>query len=250
MTEDNIEKMIRTFNAIKELGYIRSHRSGNTGIGKTFEDACKIKENNIDAPDLHEFEIKSKRELATNKVTLFTKAPTMPKGANAMLKNNYGTPDENFEDIQVLHASTYHRDFYPHKGGYEFKLECDDKEERIYLLIKETKTNRIVSREVYWSYTVLRGVIEKKLQNLAFISAKTRRIDGHEEFHYTDMTLYSRTNFDRFLELVKSEDGLMFDLRIGAYKSGRQYGKPHDHGSGFRAKVSQIDSLYDYKIII
>jgi hypothetical protein len=29
---------------------------------------------------------------------------------------------------------------------------------------------------------------------------------------------------------------VMFDFRIGAYKSGKMIGKPHDHGSGFRIK--------------
>lgn len=32
--------------------------------------------------------------------------------------------------------------------------------------------------------------------------------------------------------------------RIGSYKSGRNIGKPHDHGSGFRIKEYNICKLY------
>ena len=32
---------------IKKMGFVETHRSGNTGIGKTLEDLLKIKENNF-----------------------------------------------------------------------------------------------------------------------------------------------------------------------------------------------------------
>jgi hypothetical protein len=36
----------------------------------------------------------------------------------------------------------------------------------------------------------------------------------------------------------------MYDIRIGSYSSGKNYGKPHDHGSGFRIKEHNIIKLY------
>lgn len=47
------------------------------------------------------------------------------------------------------------------------------------------------------------------------------------------------------------DDGkLMVDIRIGSYKSGKNKGKPHDHGTGFRIKPVDLDSLYEEKIEI
>ena len=37
----------------------------------------------------------------------------------------------------------------------------------------------------------------------------------------------------------------MFDIRIGVHKTGSSYGRPHDHGSGFRVKKEKIIELYD-----
>ena len=42
---------------IKELGYIASHRTGDTGIGKTLEDLLEISENNIAGPDFEIYEL-------------------------------------------------------------------------------------------------------------------------------------------------------------------------------------------------
>ena len=41
------------------------------------------------------------------------------------------------------------------------------------------------------------------------------------------------------------EEGLiMYDVRIGAYKTGIKKGKTHDHGSGFRIKRENMHILY------
>ena len=42
-----LDEFIRKFNEIKNMGWIRTHRAGNTGVGKTLEDLLGIDENNI-----------------------------------------------------------------------------------------------------------------------------------------------------------------------------------------------------------
>ena len=41
------------------------------------------------------------------------------------------------------------------------------------------------------------------------------------------------------------EGVIMYDIRIGSYSSGRNYGKAHDHGSGFRILEKNIHLLYE-----
>lgn len=50
---------------IKKLGYVKSMRSGPTGIGYTLETLLEIRENNISTPDLGEIELKAQREKHT-----------------------------------------------------------------------------------------------------------------------------------------------------------------------------------------
>ena len=56
-----IEDFIREYRKIVAMGWIRTHRAGPTGIGKTLEDLLGIPENNYDEPDFGEYELKSCR---------------------------------------------------------------------------------------------------------------------------------------------------------------------------------------------
>lgn len=100
---NNREKIIAAFQDIKRRGFIPSHRTHDTGIGKTFEDLIGIIENNERRPDLNGYEIKTKRETSTSYSTLFTKSPSYPKRANAYLRNRYG---EDYEEFPGLKKST------------------------------------------------------------------------------------------------------------------------------------------------
>jgi hypothetical protein len=171
------EKFKEAYQNVKQLGFIESRRDRDTGIGKTLEDIMSIPENNIDAPDLHGIEIKSQRALSSSYVTLFTKAPTSPRAVNTRLRLNYGTFDQEFKDIKVLHVSIFGDRFVEHSGGYSFKLDVDDIQQKVFLTIKHTESSCMVEQSIYWSYEVLRNIINNKLQYLAFIKAVTQRRD-------------------------------------------------------------------------
>ncbi|STZ08097.1 Uncharacterised protein [Moraxella caprae] len=236
----NLELFIADFHRVKNLGFSPSRRSNSTGIGKTFEDLIGVAENNLREADLHGFEIKSQRNLSESYVTLFTKSPTMPKGANTYLRENYGSPDSCYPDIKVLHTSIFCGRFNTHVSGASFSLEIDYTNERLYILVD---CNGRIDRSVYYSFEQLRRAIQK-IENLAFVRAETQRIDDIEHFHFTQATIFSSfISFENFLLLL---DGgvIMYDVRVGAYKTGNKKGKTHDHGSGFRIKRENMARLY------
>lgn len=72
-------EFLKRLRKVKSKGYVKTHRSGPTGIGKTIEDLLGVKENNAPGPDGRRIELKSKRKNASNMVTLFTKSPLPPK---------------------------------------------------------------------------------------------------------------------------------------------------------------------------
>ena len=47
----NFRELIKKLKSIKEMGYVKTHRTGNTGIGKTLEDLLEITENNVPGPN-------------------------------------------------------------------------------------------------------------------------------------------------------------------------------------------------------
>ena len=240
----NIERFKKDFIKVKNMGAIKSNRIGHTGIGKTLEDALSIVENNHEAPDLHGIEVKSQRNLTNSYLTLFTKAPTWPKRINSELRIKYGTPDREYTDVKVLHASIFSQRFTDHHSGYSFKLVCNSQSEKIYLIVKNTKTNEILENNIYWTYEVIKNIFNNKLKHLAFISAETHKSNNVEYFRFDRCKLYMYSNFNNFIKQLE-KGNIMFDLRIGAYKTGHKKGKTHDHGSGFRIKRDNISNLFN-----
>jgi len=249
---ENTENFIRAFEHVRSLGRVKTNRKGNTGIGKTLEDIIGVEENNLDAPDLHGYEIKSQRNLSSSYVTLFTKAPTNPKKVNNTLRLQYGSYDEHFPDIRVLHTSVFASRWNSHKSGYSYKLEVENAKEQLCLKIKEASTDRIVEDNIYWDFSTLNKIFNEKLQNLAFIQAHNETINGDEYFTFQKCTLFHGISLESFLNQTINGN-IMFDIRIGAYKNinkPKTYGKTHDHGSGFRIRREKLSQLFDKVIEI
>ena len=160
----------KDFSVIKSKGFIESHRTHNTGIGKTFEDVIGIVENNSSLADYQGIlEIKSKRDLSKSMLTLFTKSPSNPKGANSYLREVYGHPDKN--NMKILHTTISATKFNTFFSKIGFKLEVDEKAEKIFILVKNLTTNKIIDNSIYYTFADLKQIIETKCEHIAFINA-------------------------------------------------------------------------------
>ncbi|ART93594.1 MvaI/BcnI restriction endonuclease family protein [Zymomonas mobilis] len=241
---DNLDKFITAFKNVREMGFVASRRKHNTGIGKTLEDIIGVVENNKSEADLHGVEIKSQRHLTSSLVTLFTKAPNFPVSANRILKDNYGYPDDEYPDINVLHTSIFCEKFsINQKSGYRFSLRVDRINQKLHIDVYDLNNN-LINNDIYYTFYTLEKCL-KKINILAYISAENRLINGCEEFFFKNAKIfYGLKEFDIFLNEIENRN-IMYDIRLGAYKSGKNYGKPHDHGSGFRIKRDNIKSLYN-----
>jgi hypothetical protein len=237
------ELIIREFNRIKNLGYVKSRRSNNTGIGKTFEDYLGVTENNDKLPDFAGFEVKSQRALTSSYLTLFTKSPTGPVGANTYLRDTYGEFYEEYPTLKRLHTSIFSERFNTYKGTYGFKIENSGQDKTIRIIVKNIETDKIIDNRVYWTYDDIRDCIEKKLNNLFYVNADTKIVENIEHFHFTQAKIYIKPRFEKLLELI-DQGKIMVDIRIGSYKSGNNKGKTHDHGTGFRIKPIDLSILY------
>ena len=64
-------EFVPQYRRIKAKGFIKSYRKGDGAAGNIFEDELGLKENNIQAPDIEDYEIKVQRKGAGGKQTLF-----------------------------------------------------------------------------------------------------------------------------------------------------------------------------------
>ncbi|MBI4209941.1 MAG: MvaI/BcnI restriction endonuclease family protein [Candidatus Diapherotrites archaeon] len=224
------EEFIAKLKEIKKVGWIKTHRTGNTGIGKTFEDLVNIKENNIAGPDLHNFELKSARKNSKSMLTLFTKSPLPPK-ANAGLLKKYGYPSAKWKGRKELHTTAKATGYNTLKGKKGFKISA-----RKNKLILVSAKNQELG---YWDKSTLKNSFERKYPALVYVKAESKGRGGNEEFWFNEAYLLQEFNFERFIELVKQ--GLIaVDIRIGQYSDGR----PHDHGTGFRVMPGKLDLCF------
>ena len=237
---NTVDDFVAEFNKIKALGWIKTHRAGPTGIGKTLEDLLGIPENNADAPDFGEYELKSKRIGASSMLTIFTRAPE-PKRANAYLLNKYGYPSDAYDNDDLVLHSTLTTEKFTKIGntGRHLKIKFDD--EKIWI------ASDIEDEDVYWDKEKLRKAFEKKYKGkFIYAFAESRGFGQDEEFMFDAAFEFSGFSYDDMIDLLGAGD-VYIDLRIGQYHGGKNSGKLHDHGTGFRIKEADQPKLFKIK---
>lgn len=227
----SLEEIKQKLLAIRDMGHIKTHRAGDTGIGKTLEDLLGLKENNFRLPDIGEIELKTKRIESASMLTLATKSPE-PKGVNRVLFENYKYLDD--EGYYNLHSTCYGSRYNPQYFRVAFENDR---------LVLHNKNNI----ECYWLIsTILDDVLTFKSDKtlLVFAETKGERNSTNERFHYIEGYLLSNLNRNKFRSSIEN-DKLKVDIRIGVFRSGKREGQYHDHGTGFRMSKGDFLQLFD-----
>jgi hypothetical protein len=182
-------ELVKKLKKIKLKGYIKTHRAGNTGIGKTLEDLLGIKENNIPGPNAKMIELKSARKNASSMLTLFTKSPLPPK-ANSILLERFGYESARGNKRKELHTTVNAMEYNQLKGRAGFKINM--RKNRVNLI---TAKNEVVG---YWDKETLKNSFERKLPKLLYVKAETRDKGSNEKFWFNEAWLLSGFNFSNF----------------------------------------------------
>lgn len=233
---ENLEEFITSYRNICNEGWVRTHRSGDTGIGKTLEDLLGIPENNYDQPDFGEYELKSARINSSSMLTLFTKTPK-PRGAVKNLRDTFGYyRDCDTNNEKILHATLSADNFVTIADtGQQLKIHCNPN--KISIIDKDQ------NEYGYWFIEDLQQAFERKYKNkLVYARAHSRGAGSQEEFQYTDAYILSGFDYNTFVSLIE-QGKIYIDLRIGQYSDGRT----HDHGTAFRIKEKDHPKLFRIK---
>jgi len=223
-------QVVERLKEINSMKFVKTHRKGKTGIGKTIEDLIGIKENNIAGPDAQMMEIKSARKNSPSMLTLFTKSP-LPEGVNSVLLQNFGYTTPKSRGKKELHSTVNAKTFNNLKG--KNGLKANVKEDRIELITPDLKA------WAYWDKQTLKDCFERKLPRLMYIKAEHRGSGSNEEFWFNEAWLLSEFDFENLIKLLK-EGVILIDIRIGQYPDGR----PHDHGTGFRVLPDKLELCF------
>lgn len=232
-----LNDFIREYTTICNMGWVRTHRAGPTGIGKTLEDLLGIQENNIDGPDFGDYELKSCRLDSNSMLTIFTKTP-QPKGAANTLRMTFGYSSDAYDNDEKVIHSTLSADRYVPIAytGHSLKISCEST--KISIIAEDGK------EYAYWTRDVLKKAFEKKYKNkFVYAKAMAQGSGANEQFKFVEAYEVSGFDYDAFVELLE-QGKIYIDLRIGQYHGGAKNGQTHDHGTGFRIKENDQPLLF------
>jgi len=240
------DEIVERLRIIKGMNYVKTHRAGDAGIGKTLEDLLGITENNVPGPNGEMVELKSARKNTKSMLSLFTKSPDPPK-ANSILLERFGYP---LRHGKGLHTTVNAISYNTLKGRIGFKIDIkQDQIElvspvgRVFSLLnfvsgkKEEESKEILG---YWTKETLKQRFEEKMPRLLYVKADCQGNGTDEEFWYNEAWLLSGFDFDNFLDQLQ-EGTILVDIRIGQYSDGR----PHNHGTGFRVLPDKLDLCFE-----
>ena len=211
-----LKQVTKKLQEVSNRGWIKSQRSHDTGIGKTLEEEMGLKENNIALPDFGVMELKSQRAKTTSMMTLFTKKPEGTTNADILIK--FGYPDPEYPKHKILHQTINSG----RKNGRGFRCKIDKKNGKLLIL-----QNRSVLGYYQLNF-IQEKAVEKIGNGLILVFADCKKEDGQEYFRYKEAWILKDVDTAKLLLLSK------YDIRLGVYRSGKNIGKPHDHGSAFR----------------
>ena len=233
-TEDSkaLTEFLKRFDPIAERGFVRTQRTGSTGIGYTLETLLQIEENNSPGGDFLGMEIKAYRgdELEfsdSEKMNLFLKEPTWLDGrTSAERVHQYGYRDEE-RNRQAWYQSVTSR---PNDSLLKFFVDHDR------MLVELHREDVAVAQ---WTFDVLGKRLLEKHSETVFVAAETRGKGSDEEFHYQTVTYCAKPSVAKLIDLIESGD-VILELRMHVKPTGGV----RNHGTAFRVRKNRLVDLY------
>lgn len=230
----NLKELKKKLKEIKKQGFIKTHRTGDTGIGKTLEDLLGIQENNIPLHDISGVaELKAYRKDATSMLTLFTLEP-LPRGKGGdrdrLLLDNFGYSKRDNQRSKELHSTLSCKRY--NNQGLKLSVEKD----KIRVQGRGRRLN------IYWDMESVEKKFYDKLPALVYVLADRKIIKVKEHFHFSEAYLLTDFDFELFKKMVK-KDEIVVDFRMYY----RPNGSVRNHGTGFRVKINKLYHAFKNK---
>ena len=226
-----LSELVQKLREIKSMGFVPSLRSGDTGIGYTFESLMGLGETNIAIPDIGgKVEIKTTRRNASSLITLFTFNKGVWKYPQSEILNTLGYYDQ--KDRIALKNTI----FFGRSNQQDIELHVDENRNTVFL------TNLELGVIAEWDLYVIVGKFYTKMSRLLFVLADTKRIDRKEHFHFNEAYILQDPDVRAFLDSFKRSI-IGIDLRMHLKESGAV----RNRGTAFRLREPDLINLYSTK---
>lgn len=170
-------ELLQKLEHISSKGFIKSMRSGDTGVGYTLESLLGITANSSKNPDYKGIEIKSSRSRNTKDV-LFSMVPkwelsNLKSGDEIVIKRGRPNPEHNNLKT-IFHTIRGDRE---NNWGLKLKVE-ENLIHQVYL------EGGLEEEDTCWVMDDFKSRLTKKHKETFWVEVETRGERGNEEFHY------------------------------------------------------------------
>jgi hypothetical protein len=231
-----LSELLEKFDLIKERGWIDSLRTGDTGIGYTFETLLGIKENNDQNADFKGIEIKCKgtkegQSSSSGKVNLFQSGPKwLVKATSKELIRILGRPGD--DGLYACYSQVT-----PTPNNLGLLLDILHIQQRINF-------RKNADALGYWPFSQLSKRLVEKHSRAAFVKAQVRNKKSKDQFVYEELVYCDRPSIDRFVNLV-ADRNIVFEFTM----SEKPGGKIRNHGYPWRMiRAEFLDQLFAFQI--
>ena len=241
VASDIADELLHKLVKISNKGFIRTVKSGDTGIGMTVESELGIVANSSRSPDFKGIELKSTRvgqKLSQkNRSTLFSCVPDWslsPSAPKEKLLEKRGYIDSDGL-LALRHTISALK---PNSLGLFFDLDYVNG----YLrqMFKDVNANEFnAEHDTTWLLEELKKRLIEKHKETFWVKAISQGIGNSEEFHYVEAEHTMNPYMSKFETLI--ETGIItMDYTMHIKASG----KWRDHGFLFKLKPNQLPALF------
>jgi hypothetical protein len=229
-------ELLRKLREISERGFIRTVRSGDTGVGATLENLLGIASNSRKTPDYRGIEIKasrhaSNRKQAKNRVNLFSQVPNWRHSSSKPARTVLGEHGYLVDGRKQLYCTVG----ATAPNSQDLALSLDLSEELLSVVLRaETDTPLMV-----WQMSRLRGRLEEKHPESFWVKAESKLISGVEHFHYHTVVHTAKPLIGNFSQAIA--DGIVtLDLTM----SEKGLKGVRDHGYLFKIWPEDLTAIF------
>lgn len=216
--DEPLSELTALFDEVCARGWIESLRTGDTGIGYTFESLVGIKENNKPDADYKGIEVKCKQKkdgrVASGKINLFQKGPDWQVKMTAKERiKQIGSMNEEGRLACYSQLTTT-------PNNLALSLGVRETEQRIDL-------HKNVDVLGHWPYRVLEKCLTTKHSRAVFIKADICKSSDTTYYRYDELIYCERPSIRNFIDLVEARD-LVFEFTMSQKEDGaiRNHGYP------------------------
>jgi hypothetical protein len=234
------QELLLKMSEISARGYIKTMRSGDTGVGYTLESLLGIEANSSKAPDYKGIELKAARvgKGRAKQTTIFSQ---VPKWSSSSLKGSREILEKHGRfNIKKSRKQVYHEISATKLNSYNLQLEVDESSGMLYQVFLNPENEMRQERDVVWEIDHLVSRVEEKHKETMWISALARGKRSEEEFFYHKLK-HTRGVDPAALQLLLDSGEMTVHYLIKELPSGAA----KDQGYLFKMAPKYLPILFD-----